>query len=304
MDERRLEVFVAVAQRLSFSAAARALHLSQPAVSQHVVALERELGARLFERSTRRVRLTAAGTALLGRSSTLLREHAEARRAVAAAGERIAGDFAVAASLTVGAYILPPALARLATQNPDLHVRVTIENTEQVVSSLREGRADVGFVEGDVAAPELVLHPLREDELVVIAPIGHRFADEDEIALDELRREPFVLREPGSGTRQVAESHLRSAGVDPARLQVVVELSGIDAIKAAVAAGLGVSIISRSALPNGGAAWQLVYRRIRGIRLRRQISAATLRTTPPLPATRVLLAELSAAPRTQERGIP
>jgi DNA-binding transcriptional LysR family regulator len=294
MDERRLEVFVAVAQRLSFSAAARELHLSQPSVSQQVAALERELGAQLFERTSRRVRLTAAGAALLGRSGSLLREHADARRAVAAADGRIAGDLAVAASLTVGAYVLPAALARLASRHPELRVRVTIENSEQVAASLLEGRADVGFVEGDLHAPELVVHPLREDELVVVAAAGHRFAAAAEVPLADLVSEPFVLREPGSGTRQVAEAHLRAAGVDPATLRVVAELSSIDAIKAAVGAGLGVSIVSQSALPRGGSAWGLVARRIEGLRLTRQLAGVTVRGAPPLPATRSLLAALGA----------
>jgi LysR family transcriptional regulator, transcriptional activator of the cysJI operon len=294
MDERRLEVFVAVARRLNFSNAARALRLSQPAVSQQVAALERELGAQLFERTTRRVRLTAAGATLLAYSETLLREHAAARRAVAAAEGRITGDLSVAASLTVGAYLLPAALVRLAVGHPELRARVTIENTQQVAASVLEGRADVGFVEGELDMPELLLHPLREDELVIIAPVGHRFGAFQEVPLDELLHEPFVLRERGSGTRQVAETYLREEGVDLDELRVVAELSGIDAIKAAVAAGLGISIISRSALPNGGVAWGLIFRRIDGIRLTRQLAAVTLRGTTPIPATRSLLAALGA----------
>lgn len=271
MDERRLEVFVAVARRLSFGAAARALHLSQPAVSQHVAALERELGARLLERTTRRVRLTAAGAALLSRTDTLLRDHAEARRAVAAAEGRIAGELVVAASLTIGAYVLPAALAELAVRHTHLRVRVTIENTEQVVGSLLEGHVDIGFVEGELTAPDVLLHPLREDELVIIAPVGHRFAAYREVPVPDLLLEPFVLREEGSGTRQVAEAHLLAAGVHLQDLRVVAELSGIDAIKASVAAGLGVSIISRSALPGDAAASGLLFRRIEGLRLTRQM---------------------------------
>lgn len=292
MDEQRLEIFVAVAERLSFSAAARALHRSQPAISQQILALERELGTKLFDRSSRRVRLTASGAALLARSAGLLREHAEVRRAVAAAEGRIAGELTIAASLTVGAYVLPAALARLVARSPELRVRVAIENTEQVVASLLEGHADLGFVEGDLAEPELELHPLRDDELVVIAPEGHRFAAVEEVALEDLVQEPFVLRERGSGTRQVAERHLRAAGVDPGHLRVVAELSSIDAIKGAVAAGLGISLVSASAVPRGGAAWRLVSRRVRGVRLTRQLAAATLRRSEPLPAARSLLADL------------
>ena len=297
MDERRLEVFAAVARRLSFSEAARALHLSQPAVSQQVAALEGELGARLFERTTRRVRLTPAGAALLGRSETLLREHAEARRAVSAAVGRIEGDLQVAASLTIGAYVLPPALVTLALRHPEVRVRVTIENTEQVVGSLLAGRADIGFVEGELSASGVVLHTLRSDELVLIAPASHRFASMEEIALPDLLSEPFVLREQGSGTRQVAEAHLRNAGVDPDALRVIAELSGIDAIKAAVAAGLGVSIISRSALPGGGGAAGLLHRRIAGVRLTREMAAVTLAASTPLPAAQSLLAVLQAETR-------
>src|SRR5665213_2202449 len=207
MDERRLEVFAAVARRLSFSDAARELHLSQPAVSQHLAALEAELGAKLLERTTRRVRLTPAGAALLTRADALLRDHSEARRAVAAADGRIAGDLSVAASLTISAYVLPAALAELALRHPEIRMRVTIENTAQVISSLRAGRADIGFVEGELGEPGIEYHLLREDELVVIAPARHRFARFDEIPLEDLLSEPFVLREEGSGTRDVAETH-------------------------------------------------------------------------------------------------
>jgi DNA-binding transcriptional LysR family regulator len=292
MDERRLAVFAAVARYLSFSEAARSLHLSQPAVSQQVSALEGELGAKLFERSTRRVRLTAAGSALLARSDALLRDYADVRRAVAAAEGRIAGDLRIAASLTIGAYVLPPALAELAQRHPEVRTRVTIQNTEQVVAALRTGAADLGFVEGDpVDDPAIAFRRIREDELVLIAPSRHRFAAFEEVPLVELVSEPFVLREVGSGTRQVAETHLRSAGVDVSALRVVAELSGIDAIKAAVAAGLGVSLVSQSAV-SGDEDRNLVRRRIEGVRLTREMSAAVLASSPILPSA-ALLVELT-----------
>lgn len=298
MDERRLEVFTTVARCLSFSEAARSLHLSQPAVSQQVATLEAELGAKLFERSTRRVRLTAAGSALLTRSDSLLREYADVRRTVAAAEGRIAGDLRIAASLTIGAYVLPPALAELARRHPEVRTRVTIQNTEEVVAALRTGRADLGFVEGEqVDDPAIAFRTLRQDELVVIAPAGHRFEALASVPLAELVNEPFVLREPGSGTRQVAESYLRSAGVDVGALRIVAELSGIDAIKAAVAAGLGVSLISKSALP-AGQRGTLVDRRIEGIRLMREMSAAVLARSPMLPAASLLLDVVARAPET------
>ena len=295
MDEHRLEVFAAVAGRLSFSDAARLLHLSQPAVSQQVAALEAELGAKLFERTTRRVRLTAAGVALLAHSDLLLREYAGARRAVAAAQGRIAGELRIAASLTIGAYVLPAGLADVVRHHPELRPRVTIENTEQVIDALLRGRVDVGFVEGELRGTGIEFHRLRDDELVLIAPRGHRFAALDAVAPEDLEAESFVLREEGSGTREVAESHLRAAGIAPESLRVVAVLSGIDAIKGAVAAGLGISIISRSALPGGGGNEGLIQRPIAGIRLVRQMSAAFLAGTQPLPAARALVERLQRA---------
>lgn len=288
VNERRLEVFASVARLLSFSEAARVLHLSQPAVSQQVAALEAELGAVLFDRSTRRVGLTAAGLALLARCDSLLREHADARRAVAAADGRIAGDLRIAASLTIGAYVLPTALAELVRRHPDVHPRVTIQNTEQVVAALRAGQADLGFVEGEPVTDRAIsFAPIREDELIVIAPRGHRFAKCREIPLGELAKEPLVLREPGSGTRQVAERQLREAGVDLGALRLVAELSGIDAIKAAVKSGLGISLISRSAVESERNA--LVRRRLEGVRMMRQMASASLARSRPLPAAVLLL---------------
>lgn len=295
MDEHRLEVFAAVARRLNFSDAGRILHLSQPAVSQQVAALEAELGAKLFERTTRRVRLTAAGAALLARSDSLLREHADARRAVAAAEGRIAGELRIAASLTIGAYVLPAGLADLVYHHPELRPRVTIENTEQVIDALLRGRVDVGFVEGELRGTGIEFRRLRDDELVLIAHRGHRFAAFDAVALEDLEAESFVLREEGSGTREVAETHLRAAGIAPESLRVVAVLSGIDAIKAAVAAGLGISIISKSALPGGDGSEGLIERPIAGVRLVRQMSAAFVIGTQPLPAARALVELLQRA---------
>lgn len=288
MDERALEVFLMVARHLSFSDAARELHLSQPAVSQQIRRLEAELSTRLFDRTSRRVHMTPAGAALLGRANDLLREHAEARRAVRSAAVEVAGGLSIAASLTIGGYLLPPVLAQLAQRAPALRIRVRIENTQEVAESLLAGRADLGFVEGDVVARGLTLTRVREDELVVITAATHRFAGSETIQLGDLAKEAFVLREPGSGTRQVAERHLESAGLDPKELRVVAELSSIDAVKTAVAASLGVSIISKTAVVEGVASG-LSCQRIEGLRIARQFASATVAGAATLPAATILL---------------
>ncbi len=289
MEERRLSVFAAVARAQSFSRAAETMHLSQPAVSQQVAALEAELGVRLLERSRRRVRLTAAGTALLAHAESLLRGMAETRRSVAAAAAAIGGGLAIGASLTVGEYVLPAVLARFGRLHPHVRLRSEVDNSTQVVRRLMDGALDVGFIEGDLAVPGVVLRPFRRDELVVVAPADHRFAEAAEVPLDELLQEPFVLREPGSGTRQVMERRLQAAGVDAGNLRVVLEQTGTEAIKAAVEAGLGVSVLSRAAVAKELLLHTLVARPVRGVPMVRDMSEVQLTGRTLIPAARELV---------------
>lgn len=287
MDARRLEAFAAVAREGSFTRAALALRLSQSGVSQQVAALERELDARLLDRTRRRVVPTPAGEALLEWSERLLRDAEGARRAVAAAQGRIGGTLAIASSLTVAGYVLPRPLARLVALHPELRPSVVVENTERVVRLLLAGAADLGFVEGDVRADGIELRSVGSDELVVIAPPQHAFARLDEVTVDELAAEPFVAREQGSGTRQMAEAALLRLGARP--LRTVAELSGIDAIKAAVEAGLGVAIVSALTIRRELRAGTLIARPIAGTTIRRELSAAFAAGQPVLPAARELL---------------
>lgn len=273
MDLRRLEAFVTVARERSFTRASLRLHLSQSAVSQQVVALEREVGARLLDRTRRRVDLTPAGVAFFEHAERILAEAELAQRSVAAAGGAVAGELAIAASLTTAAYVLPPAVAALVAAHPDVRVAMRVENTEDVVHGLLRGDADVGFVEGDVHADGVRLERFSEDELVVIVAASHRLAASDEIRLTDLAAEPFVQRESGSGTRQVAETALANAGFDPATLRVVAELSGIDAIKSAVEAGLGLAIVSALTIRKELRLNTLVARPIEHVEMRRPLSA-------------------------------
>lgn len=306
MDPRRLRAFVTVARERSFTQAALALHLSQSAVSQQVAGLEQELGAALLDRSGRSVTLTAAGAVLLERAESLLTELESARRAVAFAEGRIAGDLRIASSLTLAGYVLPKALAAFRHEHPEVRVELRVRNTEDVARALAAGEVDLGLLEGDVEVERFVLEPLLEDELAVILPPTHRFARLDEIEPDELAHEPIVLREQGSGTRQIAEAALSAHGLDHTSLQIVAEVSGIDALKAIVEAGLGVSIVSMLTIRRELALGTLVARPVRGVPMYRQLAAARLAAAPELPAARALVAALlpdrQAATRTGRPG--
>lgn len=293
VDERRLEVFRAVARGLSFTRAALDLHLSQSAVSQQIAALELELDARLFDRSRRRVALTPSGAALLTRVESVLAELADARRAVAAARGAIEGDLRVSASRTIGNYLLPRPLADLGIRHPALRLRLTIDNSDRVIVALLAGAADIGYVEDEVDHPRIVLHTVLEDELVIVAPASHRFAGLPEVPLDELASEPLIMREPGSGTRRVAQARLRDAGLRPESLRIAAQLTGIEAIKAAVEAGLGLSILSRASLTKELALGTLIARPVAGTPIRRRLAAAQLVGTSQLPAAGELTAQLA-----------
>jgi DNA-binding transcriptional LysR family regulator len=293
VDERRLEVFRAVGRELSFSRAGLVLHLSQSAVSQQIAALELELGGALFDRSRRRVRLTPAGAALLNRVDALLGDFAEARRAVAAARGAVEGELRVAASRTIGTYILPRLLATLGRRHPTLRLGIKIENSERVVQTLLAGHADVGYIEDAVTHPAIVLSPLLEDELEIVAAASHRFASMDEIRLDDLATEPIIMREIGSGTRRVSEEHLKAAGLRLDQLHIAAELTGIEAIKAAVEAGLGVTIVSRATLAKELALGTLVSRPLADTPIRRTMFAVTIAGGVELPAARELTSLLA-----------
>lgn len=282
MDERQWLIFKTVADQRSFSKAARILHLSQPTISLQVRALEDQLGARLFERDTKAVHLAPAGHAIYPYASEILRLHQQARQAAAGASGIVAGQLSIGASLTIGEYILPRAIGLFRQQHPAVEVVAQIANTEQVTHLTLEHSVDLGLTEAPAAHRDLEAQPFLDDEMVLIVPKGHRWAGRPEISLEELRNEPLVLREPGSGTRQVFEEYLRSAGTALTQFRNATELSATEAIKGAVEAGLGVSVLSRWTIYKEMALGTLAALRIRQLPMKRQFSIIVRRGRPPL----------------------
>jgi DNA-binding transcriptional LysR family regulator len=241
----QLSVFRAVARHQSFTRAAEELQISQPAVSAHVRELERLYGVELFEQIGRRVRLTEAGNVLAEYAARLLALVEESRRALDELKGLESGHLALGASTIPGAYFLPEVLGRFKERHPGVEVALRIADTHQVLGMLRRGEVDLAVVGESREEDGLRRRPYRSDELVLVVSPGHRWARDGLAAVAELGEATWVLREPGSSTRENAEALLRRAGVVP---RVAMEWASTEAIKKAVQAGLGVSILSALAV--------------------------------------------------------
>jgi DNA-binding transcriptional LysR family regulator len=278
LNLHHLRVFAAVAEQRGFSRAAAAQHISQPAVSKAVRQLERRIGVPLLERAGRASRLTAAGEQLAARARELFAVETAAEEELRALRGLEAGSLRVGASTTVATYLLPPILARFHDVHPAIALRVVSANTRAITRALLERRLDIALVEGPVEHPRVWAWRWRSDELVLIAPPDHQLVSRRSVDVHALAAERFVVREPGSGTREVAERALAKSGVRPA---VGLQLGSTEAVKQAVAAGLGLAIVSRYAAEDQLALGSVALVRLRGVELRRTLSELRLEGRKP-----------------------
>jgi DNA-binding transcriptional LysR family regulator len=253
LESFRLTVFRIVAQRQSFSSAAEMLHISQPAVTAHVKALEEALGVRLFERANTGARLTRAGARLHSYAHEVNRLTQETLCEIGSMNGEERGRLSVGASTTIAQYLLPRLLAGFLEVHPKIELSVLSANTAQIVAQVLARNMHLGLIEGPPGTSELRLEDFVEDEIAVIVAANHPFAARlaGRPSVAELASEPLLLRESGSGTRRVVEDALRKAGVALRALRIVMELDSTEAIKSGVEAGLGVGFVSRWALRQG-----------------------------------------------------
>lgn len=256
MTLEQLRIFVAVAEREHLTQGARALNLTQSAVSSAVATLEARYATRLFDRIGRRIVLTEAGRLFLVEARAVLARAAAAETVLSDLSGLARGSLALTASQTVANYWLPPLIQRFRQDHPGITVCLAIANTETVSAAIRDGEADLGFIEGEVDDPALAMTAVAEDELVIVVPAGHGWARARPPA-SELRRGAWVLREPGSGTRAMFEAALPGLGLASGDLAIALELPSNEAICAAVAAGAGATAISRLVAANAIAAGRL-----------------------------------------------
>jgi DNA-binding transcriptional LysR family regulator len=269
LENFRLKVFRAVAQHLSFRKAGEALYLTQPAVTQQVKALEEELAAKLFQRSASGVRLTEAGKILLEYAERLHQLANEAENRVAALKGDPAGELVLGASTTIAQYVLPALLAEFSRTYPGIQLQVLSANTEHIAEGVANGSFGLGLIEGPPLRRDLKVEKWFDDELLLIVPRDHEWADLGSIRAERLLEVPLVIRERGSGSRHVVEHVLQKAGIRLGALRIIMELDSTEAILSCIEAGLGVGFVSEWAITRRRDPGSLATLRLSGEMIRR-----------------------------------
>jgi LysR family transcriptional regulator, low CO2-responsive transcriptional regulator len=302
IDERpdtqlpHLETFSKAAELGSFTGAARALGVTQAAVSQRIHALERALGVPLFQRRGGRVLPTEAGRTLYDYAQKILALHDEARREVAGHEARVGGELLLAASSIPGEHLLPALLSQFGRKYPHVRVHASVSDSLAVIRQVERGEVSLGMVGRKADSPHLGFRHLASDRMMLIVPPGHDWGRRKRVSVEQLCGPPLILREVGSGLRHCFEKSLERAGLSPADLRVVLELGSNEAIKGAVLQGVGLAILSVYAVRKELRSGLLHALEVRGMRCDRDMYIVRdLRRVLPPPA-RLFLAFLEAHP--------
>ncbi len=289
MDLHQIEIFCSIVRLRSFSRAAETLFLTQPTVSGHIKNLEHELGVKLLDRLGKRAIPTEAGEVLYRHGRRLLEERDRVRQEIEKITGRVSGVLRIGGSTIPGAYILPPAISAFRKVHPSISVQLNIADSARVTEAVLSGELCMGITGARELEPHLEVHPFQSDELVVAVPARHPWAKKRTIVLDDLRAEPFILREQGSGTRKIMQDRLEHAGFSTGDMNVSAIVGSSDAVRQAVKAGLGVSILSSRALTDDLEAGRIAAVRIRGVKMERNFYVVLLKGRSRSPLCRSFL---------------
>ncbi len=284
LDLWQLEIFCTVAELKSFSRAAEAMFITQPTVTSHIAALEKRLGVKLFDRTTRKVTLTPAGELLYKHAKVLLTEHEVALQQLAKFQGGLIGRLVLGASTIPAHYLLPSVMAKFCRNFPQAQLIMKVNSSVQVVESVINGELELGIVGVKTDEANLKIIPLWGDEVVLIVHPEHEWANRSFVSVSELTSQPFVFREEGSGTRKTFEQFLAQHGLSPKQLTIVSEVGSTEAVKHFVASGGGVGFVSIRAIGCETEQEQIKTVRLKEGRITRQFYAIvpTDRTISPL----------------------
>lgn len=294
MNLRQIELFVAIARTGSFSGGAEALSLTQSTVSQHVAALEEEIGALLFDRVGRGVVLTAGGALFLQHARRILAEREALLQTMGSFRGLEHANLVIGASNIPANYVVPPLLAELREKHPGIFLTMMTGDTAEMLQALQGNAVELALVGNQAPDKTVDCQPLLSDPLVLVVGAGHRWSETARITLEELFTEPLVVRESGSGSGQALERALHKAGQDPARLNVTARLGSNEAVLQAIANGFGCAFVSKLSLHCWNSIEGLSPVEIEGLRVERRIWLATLKNRVLSPAAQAFVAFLSA----------
>lgn len=248
MEDHKLRVLCTVAETKSFSKASEIIHLTQPAVSLQIQALEEAFETKLFDRTSSTVTLTPAGEILYNYAKQILGLYASIDKDIGAVTGLVKGSISVGASTTIGNYLLPAVVSDFMRAFPKIKIHLLVGNTKRILEFLKAGNLNLGLVEGEVTKYKVMTEKLVADELSLIVAPFHPWAKKKEVSINDIKKEPFIFREEGSGTRQVIEKYLAKRGITVSDMKISAVIGSTEAIKEAVENGVGVSIVSKWAV--------------------------------------------------------
>ena len=247
IDFRHLETFCRVADLKSFSKAADDLFLTQPTVSGHILSLEQSLSLRLFDRTSREARLTKAGKVFLEYALKILSFRKELLNALSEFSRGIRGELSLGASTIPGEYLLPKLMGDFKKEHPHFIIALKIADTKEVIQYVLQDNVEFGIIGAKLNHPSLHYEKFEEDEIIVVAPSDHPLTRKKRVNLEELLREPWIIREEGSGTQMAVEKAIRKKGKSLKQFNVVMEMGSTSSVKEGVKARLGLAFISGKA---------------------------------------------------------
>jgi len=244
----KLKLFCAVAETKSFSKTSKIVHLTQPAVSLQIQALEEFFETKLFDRSGGEITLTQAGEILYHQAKHILEHYNDIEKDMRKISGALKGGFTIGASTSLGNHVLPRVIIAFKKAHPRVKISMMVGNTKRIEELLKSGLVDFGLVAGECMGGKMKREIIMSDELMLIVSRDHPWAKKKSISILDILKEPFILREEGSGTRQKIEEYFAVQGISIHDMHIALVLGSTASIKEAVEAGIGVSIVSKWAV--------------------------------------------------------
>jgi DNA-binding transcriptional LysR family regulator len=268
MDVRDVQIFLSVVKHLNYTRAAEEVNLSQPSVSVRMRELERDLGSKLFEQLGKKIAVTEAGQLLVPFATRIIAAISDARHAIDELQGLERGLLRIGASTTPGMYLIPQAIAEFKRRYPKIEVQLGVRDTRQIEEGVIRNEFDFGFVGGHLAGDEVDVLPWMTDHLVLVVPANHPLARKKSVKIADLRKERFILREPGSATRATIVDNLQKADLE---VETVMEMENPESVKKAVQSGLGIAFISKFAVETELKAKSLIAVHVKGLDINREL---------------------------------